>query len=54
MEHAVGLSRLGREGNAMQIGGGTARHVGGLGVAEGLVEEEDFRMAVSESGFAAG
>ena len=38
----------------MQIGGGTARHVGGVGVAEGVLEEEDIRLAVSESSPAAG
>ena len=52
MEHAVGLPRLGGEGNEMQAGDGAARYVGGVGTKKGALEEEDIRVAVSEPGVA--
>ena len=54
LEHAVGLSRLGREGDEMQIGGGSTRDIGDMGVAKGLAQEEDIWVAVPEPGFAQG
>ena len=54
VEYAVGLSRLGGEGHEMQVGGGTARDARAMGVAEGVLEEEDVRLVVSESSPAAG
>jgi hypothetical protein len=38
----------------MQVGGGTARDACAMGVAKGVLEEEDIRLAVSESSPAAG